>query len=71
MAQAIAAFQKNNTKRVNDLFLEPLEMQVIPGIMVVDTFLRFYKIKITADLDQCVRFSQYPELQMVVYCHTP
>jgi hypothetical protein len=71
MAEAIAAFQENNTKRVNDLFLEPLEMQVIPGITMVGTFPRFYKIKVTADLDQCIRFGQYPETQTVVYRHTP
>ena len=29
VAEAIATFQENNMKRVNDLFLEPLEVQVI------------------------------------------
>ena len=71
VAEAIAAFQENNAKRVNDLFLEPLEMQVIPGITMVGTFPRFYKIKVTADLDHCVRFGLYPETQTVVYRHTP
>ena len=71
MAEAIAAFQENNAKRVNDLFLEPLEMQVILGITMVGTFPRFYKITVTADLDHCVRFGQYPETQTVVYRHTP
>ena len=71
MAEAIGAFQENNAKRVNELFLEPLEMQMIPGITMVGTFPRFYKIKVTTDLDRCVRFGQYPEIQTVVYRHTP
>ena len=52
---------------MNELFLEPLEMQMIPGITMVGTFPRFYKIKVTTDLDRCVRFGQYPEIQTVVY----
>jgi hypothetical protein len=70
IAKAIAAFQENNAKRVNDLFLEPLEMQVIPGIIMVGTFPRFYKVKVTADLDHSVRFGLYPGTQTVVYRHT-
>ncbi|KIL59211.1 hypothetical protein M378DRAFT_169616 [Amanita muscaria Koide BX008] len=38
IAETIGAFQENNAKRVNELFLEPLEMQVIPGITMVGTF---------------------------------
>ena len=41
VADTIAAFQENNMKRVNGLFLEPLEMQMIPGITMVGTFPRF------------------------------
>ena len=44
---------------------------MIPGITMVGTFPGFYKIKVTADLDCCVRLGQYPELQTVVYRHTP
>jgi hypothetical protein len=71
IAEAIATFQENNAKRMNVLFLEPLKAHVIPGITMVGTFPTFYKIKITADLDQAVRFGQYPESQTVVYRHTP
>ncbi|KAF8630342.1 hypothetical protein AX17_005435 [Amanita inopinata Kibby_2008] len=71
IAAAIAAFQQNNTNRVGNLFLEPLEVQVIPGITMVGTFPRFYKIKVTADLDCSVRFGQYPALQTIVYRYTP
>ncbi|KAF9467586.1 hypothetical protein BDZ94DRAFT_1379352 [Collybia nuda] len=63
VAEAIAAFQVNNTKRVNNL--------LIPGITMVGTFPRFYKIKVTANLDQCIRFGQYPETQTVAYHHMP
>ncbi|KAF8628618.1 hypothetical protein AX17_005953 [Amanita inopinata Kibby_2008] len=71
IAEAIATFQQNNAKRVDDLFLEPLETQVIPGITMVGTFPRFYKIKVTTDLDNSIRFGQYPAMQTVVYRHTP
>jgi len=71
IANSIAAFQANNAIRVNHLFLEPLEKQVIPGITMVGTFPIFYKIEVTADLDRSVRFGQYPEAKTVVYRHTP
>ena len=71
IAEAIAAFQENNTKRVNELFLEPLERQVIPGITMIGTFPRFYKITVTAELNRCVIFGQYPTTPTVVYRHTP
>ncbi|KAF8628940.1 hypothetical protein AX17_005883 [Amanita inopinata Kibby_2008] len=71
IAEAIAAFQQNNTNRVGDLFRESLEVQVIRGITMVGTFPRFYTIKVTADLDRSVRVGQYPALQTVVYRHTP
>jgi hypothetical protein len=71
IAEAIGAFQENNTKRVNELFLEPLKTQVIPGITMVGTFPRFYKVTVTADLDRCVRFGEYPSIPTVVHRHTP
>jgi hypothetical protein len=71
IANAIAAFQANNAIRVNHLFLEPLEKQVIPGITMVGTFPIFYKIEVTADLDRSIRFGQYPKTKTVVYRHTP
>jgi len=71
IAEAIGAFQENNSIRVNELFLDPLEMQVIPGITMVGTFPRFYKITVTSDFDLCVRFGQYPTTHTVVYRHTP
>jgi len=71
IAEAIATFQSNNAKRVNDLFLNPLQSMVLPGITLTGTFPRFYKIRVTADLDHCVRHGLYPAAQTVVYRHTP
>jgi hypothetical protein len=71
IAEAIGAFQENNAKRVNDHFLDPLEMQVIPGITMAGTFPRFYKVKVTAELDRSIRFGQYPATETIIYHHTP
>jgi hypothetical protein len=60
IAEAIGAFQENNAKRIHVLFLDPREMQVILGITMVGTFPRFYKVKVTADLNRSVRFGLYP-----------
>jgi hypothetical protein len=64
IAEAIGAFQENNAKRVNELFLKPLQTQTIQGITMVGTFPRFYKITVTADLDRCVRFGEYPTARL-------
>jgi hypothetical protein len=71
IAEAIAAFQHNNSTRVQELLVEPQEIQMILGITMIGTFPRFYKIQVTADLDRCVRFGHYPATQTVVYRHTP
>jgi hypothetical protein len=54
VSEAIAAFQANNLNRVNNLLVDPLPKQVFPGITMVGTFPRFYKIEITTDLDMCI-----------------
>jgi hypothetical protein len=71
IAEAIATFQSNNLKRVNELFVDPLQTMVIPGITMTRTFPKFYKIKVTEDLDQCVQYGQFPAVQTIVYRHTP
>jgi hypothetical protein len=71
IAEAIGAFQENNAKRKNILLLDPLEVQVIPGITMEGTFPRFYKIRVTADLDRAVRDGQYPGAPTFVCRHTP
>ncbi|KAF8872397.1 hypothetical protein BD779DRAFT_1613824 [Infundibulicybe gibba] len=82
IAEAIAAFQTNNKKRTDQLFLDPLEewlmtaldeppTSIFPGITMFRTFPRFYKIRVTAELDQCVRHGTYPATKTTVYRHTP
>ena len=71
IAGAIAAFQSNNAKQVNDLFQDPLPTMLIPGITMSGTFPRFYKIEVTADLERCVRYGQFPTAKTIVYRHTP
>jgi len=38
---------------------------------MIGTFPRFYKIKITEELDQGVRFAHYPAMKTVIERHTP
>jgi hypothetical protein len=71
VAEAVAAFQHNNSIRVNDLFLQPLQRHVFPGITMVGTFPRFYKVNVTADLDHSIRYGVYPLTETVVHRHTP
>jgi hypothetical protein len=71
IAEAIAAFQTNNRRRENDLFLPPLAEQVFPGIAMIGTFPRFYKIRVTNALERCIRYGEYPAEQTIVYRHTP
>jgi hypothetical protein len=44
---------------------------VIPGITMTGTFPKFYKIKVTKDLDHCVQYGRFPAVQTIVYRHTP
>ncbi|GLB42845.1 hypothetical protein LshimejAT787_1202940 [Lyophyllum shimeji] len=71
VAQAIGAFQKNNRRRVDDMLLEPLNLQVIPGIIMLGSLPKFYKIPITAELDRCVRHGEWPTVKTTVLRHTP
>jgi hypothetical protein len=71
IAGATAAFQTNNRKRDRELFLPALDKQIIPGIMMFGTFPVFYKIEVTPELDQAIRFGQYPTHATIVQRHTP
>jgi hypothetical protein len=71
VAEAVAAFQTNNRIREDELFLQPLQRYIFPGITMVGTFPRFYKITVTADLDYCIQSGVYPPTQTIVYRHTP
>jgi hypothetical protein len=48
-----------------------MQMCVFPGITMVGTFPRFYKVTVTADLDLSIRQGQYPHTETVVHRHTP
>lgn len=71
IAEAIAAFQENNNRRGQWLYLNPLQVQIIPGITMIGTFPTFYKITVTSELSACVEQGQYPATQTVVRRHTP
>jgi len=66
IADAIAAFQANNRKR-----LEPLPQALIAGILMDRTFPKFYKIEVTKELNQAVRLGLHPATTTTVYRHTP
>ncbi|KIJ07131.1 hypothetical protein PAXINDRAFT_38846, partial [Paxillus involutus ATCC 200175] len=53
VAEAIAAFQTNNVRRVTS-GLDPLEDKIIACIIMVGTSTTFFKVPITTELVQCV-----------------
>jgi hypothetical protein len=61
IAEAIAAFQYNNSKRVKDLGLNELDECVFPGITMIGTKPIFYKIRITKALNEAVQIGEYPQ----------
>ncbi|KAF8135862.1 hypothetical protein K438DRAFT_1911644 [Mycena galopus ATCC 62051] len=65
IAEAIAAFQFNNRKRV-DLGLKPLESMVIPCITMSGTRPTFYLVPVTLQLSTAVATGQYPPSETVV-----
>lgn len=71
VAQAIAVFQMKNTTRVEKRSLPPLQSDFVPGITMVGTFPRFYKIEVTAELDSCLQQGRLPDVRTTVYRHTP
>jgi len=71
VAGAIGAFQTNNANRNTNLFLPSLTSYVFPGITLTGTLPRFYKIKVTLDLDLAIQSAQYPEVKTVIERHTP
>jgi len=71
VAEAIAAFQSNNWKRVHILGQEPILMKVIPGITLTGSSPTFFKVPVTKELADAVEFGVYPATQTVVYAHLP
>jgi hypothetical protein len=54
IAEAIAAFQQNNEKRIINILGNPLKSHLFPGITMVGTYPTFYKITVTEELDEAV-----------------
>jgi len=65
IAEAIAAFQYNNVKRL-DLGLQGLDSMTIPCITMVGTRPFFYKVPVTAQLSDAVITGQYPQQPTIV-----
>ncbi|KAF8556496.1 hypothetical protein OG21DRAFT_615014 [Imleria badia] len=59
IAEAIAAFQHNNT-RLQRIGVQPIQKKTIPGITMIGSTPTFYKITITQDLVEAVETAQYP-----------
>ena len=71
IAEAIAAFQTNNTRRTRVLGQNAIDTNVIPGIVLAGSSPTFYKIPITAELAQAVELGLFPATPTVVYAHLP
>ena len=70
IAEAIAAFQHNNT-RLQRIGMQPIQAKTIPGITMIGSTPTFYKITITQDLVEAVETAQYPENQTSVHKLVP
>ena len=71
IAEAIAAYQRNNRTRQRELHLPILEEIMFPAITLVGTFPTFYKIKVTAMLNDAVVTGRYPAVETIVFRHIP
>jgi hypothetical protein len=71
IAEAIAAFQRNNHIRERDLLLPILEEMIFPAITLVGTSPVFYKIKVTVALNGAVIAGMYPAVETIVFRHIP
>jgi hypothetical protein len=71
IAEAIAAFQHNNSIRMDYPKLEGLGEYTFPCITMMGTYPTFYKIKITKELDDAVRLGKYPISEALVEKFNP
>ena len=69
IAEAIATFQTNNTRRTRVLGQDPIDRKVIPGITLKGTSPIFYKIPVTTKLAQSVALGLYPATPTIVHAH--
>ena len=70
IAEAIAAFQSNNKKRIL-AGLDPVQHRLIPGIIMIGTAPVFYKIRVTKELADAVTYGAFPSVPTVVHFHVP
>jgi hypothetical protein len=66
IAEAIAAFQRNNRIR-----RKKIDRMMIPCIVMKGTLPRFYLVPVTKELNECVITGQYPSNTTEVLIHTP
>jgi hypothetical protein len=67
IAEAIAAYQRNNFIRDRVHHIPTLDEITFPGITLVGTFPTFYKIKVTAELCDAVMGGAFPTKTSVYY----
>jgi hypothetical protein len=68
---AIALYQRNNFVRDRAHHIPTLDEIIFPGITPVGTFPTFYKIKVTAELNNAVMGGTFPTNAVVAYRYTP
>ena len=70
VAEAIAAFQRNNRVR-KESGLSPLDSKVMPGITMTGTFPTFFKVCVSTELVLAIESGQYPATPTIVEMHVP
>jgi hypothetical protein len=71
ITEAIAAFQRNNFTRERELHLPVLDQMVFPAIALYGTFPTFYKITVSAALNDAVKTGVFSVAATTVYRHIP
>ena len=71
IAEAIAAYQRNNFIRDRVFHMPILNEINFPGITLIGTSPTFYKIKLTAELNDAVMGGMFPANAVIFYRHTP
>jgi hypothetical protein len=70
IAEAIAAFQKNNKDRIESN-LEEIDSMTIPCITMKGTFPIFYLVPVTSELSNCIIGGIYPSNVTEVFRYAP
>ena len=66
IAQAIAAFQHNNT-HLQRMGVQPIRAKTMPGITMMGSTPTFYKIAMTQDLVDAVETAEYPASPAIMH----